>query len=220
MKVGTDAVILGAWTSISHAERALDIGTGTGLLALMLAQRNLKVTIDAIEIEKNSAQQAASNFSLSKFSSRLKSHDISFSEFLGIQHSQPYDLIICNPPYFSASLRAPVKERSLARHDDSLSLEELFKGVASLLHSNGRFSLILPAGAYDRSKRIAEKYALYPARILHVKPIPDKEPIRICMEYSFEPGTTEEKTLLIEEGGRHIYSKDYIKLTNDFYLDL
>ncbi len=218
MKVGTDGVILGAWTDIDHVRKALDIGTGTGLLALMLAQRSSLLQIDAIEIEKKSAEQATSNFSSSKFSSMIQCFYLSLNEYLQNQRSPMYDLIICNPPYFSSSLRPEGKERSLARHDDTLSLEEMFEGAAALLLPNGKLSLIIPAELYERSREIATENAMFPIRLLHIKPTPDKEVKRVCLEYSFEESECKEETLIIEEGGRHLYSEAYTGLTKEFYL--
>jgi len=220
MKVGTDGVILGAWTDLEQAKKALDIGTGTGLLALMLAQRSALIHIDAIEIEEKSAQQAASNFVNSQFSSRIQSVEISFNKYLKKLEKPFYDLIICNPPYFSSSLRPPEKERSMARHDDTLSLEELFEGVATILLPEGKLSLVLPAELKEKSRVLAAKYSLFPVRVLRIKPTPEKEEKRMCLEYGFKAGDCKEETLIIEAGGRHVYSDAYIELTKDFYLEI
>ncbi len=218
MKVGTDGVLLGAWTNVENASKVLDIGTGTGLIALMLAQRNIQLTIDAIEIEKNSARQAASNFQLSKFSERIVVQEISFQEFCGAQKVPAYDLIVCNPPYFSSSLRAVSDERTLARHDDVLSLDELFEGVSVILNPKAYFALILPADLFSKANDLAKKHSMYLIRVLHVKPTPEKEEKRVCVEYGFKSCIPEEETIVIEEYGRHGYSKEYISLTKDFYL--
>lgn len=219
MKVGTDSVILGAWTDVEYAKKALDIGTGTGLLALMLAQRSSTLNIDAVEIEGKSAMQATSNFLSSKFSSRIQSFEISFSDHCRNLKKPLYDLIICNPPYFSSSLRAPEKERSLARHDDTLSLEELFEGVARILLPDGKMSIVLPADLKEKLSGIAAEYDLFPLRVLNIKPTPEKKEKRVCLEYGFQVENCWEETLIIEEGGRHIYSEAYIDLTKAFYLE-
>ncbi len=202
MKVGTDGVILGAWTKVEKAVRALDIGTGTGLLALMLAQRDPAIIVDAIEIEKESASQAAFNFEHSKFSDRLKAFEISFMDFCREPISSQYDLIICNPPYFSDSYRAPDPGRSLARHDDSLSLEDLFEGSVSLLAPGGTLSIVLPSDLAENCMDLAMTYSLYPRRLLHIKPTPTKEEKRTCLELRSGSIPVIHETLVIEEG-RH-----------------
>lgn len=219
MKVGTDGVILGAWTGIENTERALDVGTGSGLLALMLAQRDSSLEIDAIEIEKGSAIQAADNFRNSRFSERITCHEIAFREFCKDPASKHYDLIICNPPFFSDSYRAPDPGRSLARHDDELSLEELFSGSAPLLGSKGKISLVIPFGIIEKCLGLAKEHALYPLRFLHIKPTPDKEEKRSCIELGPETISPIHRTLVIEDKGRHKYSEDYLALTKDFYLN-
>ena len=129
-----------------------------------------------------------------------------------------YDLIICNPPYFSSSMRPQGKERSLARHDDGLSLEELFKGAAAFLLPTGKLSLIIPAELREKTREIAAKHTMFPVRVLHIQPTPEKEAKRVCLEYSFKADECTEETLVIEEGGRHVYSEAYTGLTKDFYL--
>ena len=219
MKVGTDGVILGAWTGIENAARVLDIGTGTGLLALMLAQRSPTLVADAIEIGKESAMQAAINFKNSKFSDRITAYEISFRDYCKDTASKNYDLIICNPPYFSESYRAPDHERSLARHDDTLSLEDLFKGSVSLMRSSGRISLVIPSGIVGKCLDLADKYALYSRRFLHIKPTRGKEEKRTCIEFGFSSVPAIHETLVIEDKGRHNYSLGYKALTKDFYLN-
>ena len=220
MKVGTDGVILGAWTNASKAKSALDIGTGTGLLALMLAQQNSNIVIDAIEIEKNSAAQAASNFDKSPFASRITAHETSLQNFLDRTSGREYDLIICNPPYFTESYRATGKERSLARHDDSLPVNVLLQGSANLLAKEGILSLVLPYDVVKGLIALAAEFGLFPLRQLLIRPTPQKDIKRVCLELGFsitEDVATE--TLVIEENGRHNYSEVYSKLTQDFYLD-
>lgn len=219
MKVGTDGVILGAWTSVEDCTRALDIGTGTGLLALMLAQRESSLIIDALEIEKESAAQAALNFKNSRFSERITDHEISFREFCKDPASKYYDLIICNPPYFSESFRAPDPGRSLARHDDALSLEDLFEGSSPLLGSKGRISLVIPSGNVERCIDLAAAHALFPLRFLHIKGTPEKAETRTCIEFGSASMNAIHESLVIEEEGRHNYSDGYKILTKDFYLN-
>ena len=141
----------------------------------MLAQRNPIVTIDAIEIEKKSAGQAASNIQLSKYSERIAIQEVSFQKFYTAQESPHYDLIACNPPYFSSSLRADSAERTLARHDDALPLDVLFEGVSVIMNLEGRFALILPAEMFSKAEELAKKHSMYLIRALRVKPTPEKQ---------------------------------------------
>lgn len=219
MKVGTDGVILGAWTNLENTTRALDIGTGTGLLALMLAQREPSLVLDAIEIETECAAQAGLNFKNSRFSAKITAHEISFREFCKDPASKHYDLIICNPPYFSESFRAPDPGRSLARHDDTLSLEDLLEGSVPLLGLKGRISLVIPSGNVEKCLDLAAAHALFPQRLLHIKPTPEKAEIRTCIEFGYASTTAIHESLVIEEAGRHNYSEGYKTLTKDFYLN-
>jgi tRNA1Val (adenine37-N6)-methyltransferase len=216
MKVGTDGVLLGAWADVTGAERILDIGTGTGLIALMLAQRS-QAMIDAIEINAQAARQAGENFKNSPWSERINIFHTSFQEFQ-IHDKINYDLIICNPPYFINSLKAPDAIRSLARHDDMLSRHDLIKGVSNLLSKNGIFSIIVPYTGSDVLIVLASEYRLYPQKILKIKPVPGKEINRIILEFGKSTGQLLESEMIIETGKRHQYSSEYINLTRDFYL--
>ncbi len=144
MKVGTDGVLLGAWTSVPDpGGRVLDVGTGTGLIALMIAQRTKDVWVDALEIDPLSAGQAKENFQDSPWKDRLNCIHSSFQDY-AIQNNDRYDLIICNPPFFSGSMKTDSKEKNLARHDDSLSLGEIFRGSVPLMKETTILCLILP----------------------------------------------------------------------------
>lgn len=218
MKVGTDGVLLGAWARIPEGcSEVLDIGTGTGLLSLMLAQKFTDSNLMAVEIDQDSVIQANENFQNSKWKDRISLREISFQDF-SLQISQKYDLIISNPPYFKDSLQASDSSRSIARHQFSLSLEELFSGVKNILNSNGYFSLILPADQKMKCLSLAKEVRLFPQRILHVRPNPDKKFIRVLIEFSFSMKDPSEHELIIEKGKRHEYSDEYIELTRDFYL--
>ena len=218
MKVGTDGVLLGAWTGLPEkGSEVLDIGTGTGLLSLMIAQKHLNAKITAIEIDKASCRQAKENFKDSTWEDRLSVEEISFQDF-GLRSSQKFDLIIVNPPYFSNSLPASDPSCSLARHQQNLSLEELILGVKKLLHPDGYLSLILPSDQKTKCLVLAKEMGLLPFRILNVRPNPGKEFIRVLIEFSFNMKNFIENELVIEKNKRHEYSNDYIQLTKDFYL--
>lgn len=218
MKVGTDAVILGAWTAVDGALSALDIGTGTGLLALMLAQRSAELTIDAIEIDPAAAGQAAANVAASLFAGRIRVWQCDFRTF-DIGAGGSYDLVICNPPYFNKSFKPGEISRTLARHADTLDLSLLFSGAAKALSESGRISIILPSGQAATAKKQARLHGLYPARIMEVLPVPGASPKRHCMEFSRVDVAPALGSVVIEERGRHGYSDTYRELVREFYLD-
>ena len=219
MKVGTDGVLLGAWTSVpGPGGRVLDIGTGTGLIALMIAQRTLGVWVDALEIDMPSAGQAKENFQNSPWKERLNCYHSSFKEYAS-NCNKPYDLIICNPPFFSASFKTPSKEKNLARHDDSLPLRDLFKGSLSLMKESALISLIVPFHKQGQVLELASEHKMHCRRLTRVIPVPGKPPHRVLLELSFIPGKCYEEDLTIETEGRHMYSEPYKTLTQDFYLD-
>lgn len=214
MKVGTDGVLLGAWANLEHADRILDIGTGTGLIALMAAQRNEKARIDAVEIEYNAFIQASENIATSPWAERISLHNSSIQEF-----SQPYgfDAIICNPPFFINSTKNPGTERILARHTDSLTHADLLNGAERLLTGNGTLHIILPVQEAILFINEAQNKSFYASRITRVSPNPEKMPNRYLMEFFKSP----QKTVIneiITELERHQYSDAYKALTKDFYL--
>lgn len=217
MKVGTDGVLLGAWANTDNVQRVLDIGTGTGLIAIMLAQRST-AGIDAIEIEKIAAKQAIENSSNSPWKDRIRVHPISLQEFL-IVHKVKYDLIVSNPPYYTNSYTNPDPERKIARHNEMLSPDELFSGVSEILSAKGRFAIVYPSDLLSTLNEKALKYNLYMNRITEVFPTPQKPSKRILAEFSFQNGIIERNKITIEDNGRHKYSKEYIAITKDFYLN-
>ena len=221
MKVGTDSVILGAWVSVENVRQALDVGTGTGILSLMLAQRINglieAVEIDGVEIVKNAYQQAQRNVENSPWKQRITIFHDSFQDY-STKTSKKYDLIISNPPYFINSYKSNQTERTLARHSDELPWDQLIGKSAELLNDSGRIALIIPAEGYNFFSGIADKYGLQPLRVLKIFPKPLAPLKRIAVEYSFSAGCCIEEELIIEEGGRHVYSKEYKSLTKDFYL--
>lgn len=214
MKVGTDGVLLGAW-SRSVEGNILDIGTGTGLIALMLAQRTKTALIDAIEIDKTASKEAQANFNNSKWKSTLTIVNQSLQNYLP---NKKYHLIVSNPPFFIDATKAPEISRNTARHTDNLSFSELINSVCSLLTEEGIFSLILPTREANQFIELAQTKQLWLNRKCLVKPNPTKTPKRVLMEFSFKNIPTVEETLTIEAEKRHQYTKEYISLTKDFYL--
>jgi len=216
-KVGTDAVLIGAWAQAVKARSILDIGTGTGVIALMMAQRS-KAEIDAIDMEKSSYEQALENAAHSPWHDRIKVHHASLQDFIKA-NSKKYDLIITNPPYFVDSFKAPDEERKHARHNDTLSFADLIEGVKKLLHDTGKFYIILPTKEALDFKVLAEKKGLFLAKRLRVKTklVNDTEK-RHLMQFGFNEGPLSDQTLSIEKGGHHDYTDEYKLLTGDFYL--
>lgn len=216
MKVGTDGVLLGAWANVCNVDSVLDIGTGTGLVALMIAQRS-SASIRAIEIDGNAAIQAVENKERTPWKDRITVEHTDFKEY---NSDKKYDLIVSNPPYFTDSLVSPDKKRSTARHANELTFGELIEGVSRLLAPNGAFSLIIPTDNLSKMEEIASAFNLYPARQTHVLPKPGSAPKRTLVTFTFGEKENIETDELIVELSRHQYSTDYISLTKEFYLKM
>jgi tRNA1Val (adenine37-N6)-methyltransferase len=217
MKVGTDGVLLGAWTNVeNNVSHVLDIGTGTGLLALMLAQRTNKAIIDAIEIDENSYNQATSNVNRSTWATRIT---VIHEPLQTYDPQKKYDLIVSNPPYFSHSLKNPNLSRKIARHTDTLSPNELIEHTLRLLSRNGRLCVIYPTTEGLLFRKEAESKQLYCSRMTTVFPNIGAHAKRLLMEFSLMPSAYREDEIVIENKARHDYSTEYIMLTKDFYLN-
>lgn len=215
MKVGTDGVLLGAWAPAKDALQILDIGTGTGLVALMLAQRS-QAAITALEIDKDASIQAIENIERSPWQSRI---EVVRADFKSYRPALTFDLIVSNPPYFIDSMKCPDGQRSTARHTNELSYEDLIEGVSALLSHNGTFCIVIPTDVSEKVKSIALKYHLYPERQLFVITKPGATPKRTLINFTFKEQDcyTEE---LLTEISRHQYSQEYIALTKDYYMKL
>ena len=217
MKVGTDGVLLGAWWELSVCSNVLDIGTGTGLIALMIAQRNAKASIDAIDIDEGCILQAKQNIIQSPFAHRVCVQQYSFRDFVQ-QIDKKYDLIISNPPYFQNALKPPSLSRSYARHTDTLSFYEIISERVSLLTENGRIALILPHEFKKSILAHAATVNLFAHRITNVFPLFHKPAKRLLIEFGRQEVACVEDNLIIERG-RHQYTDEFKALTVDFYLD-
>ncbi len=226
MKVNTDGVLLGAAMTIRPADRSmLDVGTGTGTIALMAAQRLAQlrhpelvdaVRVDAIDIDGASAAEAAMNFENSPWGECMRAHHQSLDEFAESSDNK-YDLIFSNPPYFEDSLPAPEERRCNARHTVGLSYRELLEFAAERLTGNGRFAIVLPADQEAALTRCARMNGLHPFRIMRVRTVPRKAPGRIVAEFSRERCVDpEDFVLTIQDEGK--YTQEYLSLTHDFYL--
>jgi len=217
MKVGTDAVLLGSWTDTSESHFILDIGTGTGILALMLAQRS-KAAIDAIDIEESACIQARENIKASPWENRIKIHHVPLQEFAK-STDRKYDLIVSNPPYFIDSSKASGIERSISRHTDLLPFDELIDSALSLMSSNAKFCLILPLKEGKLFRGMAEAKNLFLTRILRVRGSVDQDTVkRLLMQFELVKKPLKEESIAIERKKRHHYTEEYKELTKEYYL--
>ncbi len=214
MKVGTDAVLLGAWIN-EDAKTILDIGTGCGIIAIMLAQKTNAV-IDAVEIDNKSSEQAKENAENCKWHNRINVHNISFQQFYREQNKK-YDIIATNPPYFSGSLKSPDDSRNLSKHDISLTFDELIEGVKCLLKKNGKFFIILPSNESLVFMQKALINSLYCNKILEIKPKKDKPTNRVLMQFEFKRKKQQKHELVLREKDGS-YTKEYADFTKEFYL--
>ena len=222
MKVNTDGVLLGAAMTLAPSDsRLLDIGTGTGTIALMAAQRLAgAVWIDAIDIDEPSASEAAANFEHSPWAESLHAHNLSLEEFgSALQQSEcRYDLIFSNPPYFEDSLTAPDERKSAARHtSDGLSYRDIFDFAKTHLSDSGRVAMVLPSDQETAICRYARMSGLHLFRVLRIRTVPRKAPSRIVIEFSrVRPQSVDDSILTIQNEGQ--YTQEYLSLTKDFYL--
>lgn len=220
MKIGTDGVLLGAWAPILHNPYSiLDIGTGTGIIALMLAQRSNAAQIDALEIEENAYEQATDNFENSPWNDRLFCFHAGLDEFME-EPEDEYDLIVSNPPFYAEDYKTNDEQRDLARFQDALPFEDLIEVADLLLSENGIFAVIIPYKEEERFLAIAKEFELYPIKITRVKGTPTTEIKRSLLAFKrFELPTLHSDELIIETA-RHQYTPEYIELTKEFYLKM
>ena len=214
MKVGTDGVLLGCWTDVPAEGSVLDIGTGSGLIALMVAQRT-QAQIDAIDIASDAYEQACINFAQSPWNERIMAHIASIQEW---QTQEQYDLIISNPPYFNNSLKNPDKGRELARHTDSLSYADLFAHSARLLKDEGRLSIILPAEAESEACSLARTHGLSLTRVTRVYSKESKPARRVLLSWTKKADCVVQEDILVLENAEGGRSAQYQELAKDFYL--
>jgi tRNA1Val (adenine37-N6)-methyltransferase len=214
MKVGTDGVLLGAWTPVMDVRKILDIGTGTGLIALMLAQRS-NAMIDAVEIDKEACREAKFNFDQSPWCDRLRLFEFDFQIFADSPRD-PYDLIVSNPPFFVNSLKNDNAALTVARHNDTLSFDQLIAGARKLLSSTGRLCLILPFMSCTEFRESARLAGFYLRQQTTVIPKFGRSPKRVLLEFTVQPGypVDNEFAILDEEG---VYTESYKTLTAPFY---
>ena len=224
MKIGTDGVLLGAWTPlINNPFNVLDIGAGTGILSLMLAQRsnaapNNVGIIDAIEIDEDAYEQCVENFEASPWGDKLFCFHAGLDEFVD-EPEDEYDLIISNPPFYTDDYKTDNTSRDLARFEDALPFEELIEAAALLLSDNGIFSVIIPYKEEERFVAMCKELDLFPLKITRVKGTPTSE-IKRCLLAFCRMEQTPLIDELVIEISRHNYTPEYIELTKDFYLKM
>ena len=216
MKVGTDGVLLGAWVDVDRCNRILDVGTGTGLIALMLAQRS-EATVDAIDIDAAACEQAQENAAASPFAGRVQ---VAHAAFANFDNTHPYDLIVSNPPYFARSLKCPDQQRSTARHNDTLPLDELLQDCRKRLTPTGRVALILPYDRKEELESVCEQFRFYFVRKTAVVSVAGLPPKRLLAELQTAPCLPPDENQLVIEQADHSFTADYIRLTKAFYLKM
>lgn len=218
MKVGVDSVILGSWADIVAGDKILDIGTGTGILALMCAQRNETAVVDAVEIDAASFSQACDNVMRSSFVNRIACHHSSIQEYGSLHHLRGvYDHIISNPPYFDEDTYSKDKSRNRARHTTDLTFHEIFEMSSWLLKPNGNLTLVFPYNSWRDIEYWAWSNRLYARRRLTIIHREGKDAKRMCAEFSLLKTVRCDSDLIIEDK-TNSYSDAYKKLTRDFYL--
>jgi tRNA1Val (adenine37-N6)-methyltransferase len=220
MKIGTDGVLLGAWAPIeNHPFSILDIGAGTGVIALMLAQRSHAEQIDALEIDEEAYEQSVDNFENSPWSDRLFCFHAGLDEFME-EPEDEYDLIVSNPPFYTDDFKSATEQRDLARFADAMPFEDLIEAADLLLSENGIFAVIIPFKEEESFLALAKEFELYPLKITRVKGTPTTEIKRSLLAFSRNEKIDFPTDELIIETARHIYTPEYIELTKEFYLKL
>lgn len=216
MKVGTDGVLLGAWADVAQAKRILDVGTGTGVIALIMAQRSLPTAhIDAIDIAAEAFEQATDNVLQSPWPTKVSVHKIPLQDFEGL----PYDLIVSNPPFFNKSYKPPEVSRTQARHTDTLSHEALLHNARRLLTPNGKLNLILPETEGNQLLSHAREMGWYCSRLCTFRSRKEKPVERLLLELQLTASITIEEQLTLYERDE-IWSPEYQSLTRELYLKL
>lgn len=218
MKVNTDGVLLGVWTNVDGAKTVLDIGAGTGLISLMIAQRS-NANITGIEIETNAADEAAQNVKNSKWSDRVSIQHISFQDFVTTSPNK-FDLIVSNPPFFSNGVKNTNPHLSMARHNHMLPFSDIIEGTIKLLSENGMLSIILPADAAQEFIEKTRSKSLFLTRLTEVKPFTDSKPNRCLMEFGKVQVTLQKTEMSVFDETGKDYSKEFKILARDFYLKL
>lgn len=218
MKVGTDGVLLGAWVKVEECHRILDVGTGTGLIALMAAQRSA-ADITAIDLDDGAVEQAQENVAASPWKQRIRVMAMDMRKMEVEKPDMLFDALLCNPPFFENSLKCPDAARTMARHTDTLSFDELARSAARLLAPHGELSVVIP---YDRAADMtvsAACYGLFVSRKTVVYGVEGARPKRVLMAFAREAASCISDTLTIRDK-EHQYTPEYIRLVSPFYLKM
>ncbi|NIK91610.1 methyltransferase [Mangrovimonas sp. CR14] len=222
MKIGTDGVLLGAWSKIdNHPRNILDIGAGTGVISLMLAQRSDAPAIDALEIDPDAYEQSVENFENSPWDDRLFCYHAEFTEFVAemFEEEETYDIIVSNPPFYTEQVSSGNSKRDQARMSSSLPFEDLIEGTSLILSENGIFNVVIPNKEETTFIQLASQFELFPFEIMRVKGTGTSEIKRSLLAFSFEQKDPEFSELIIETE-RHQYTDAYKELVKDFYLKM
>lgn len=218
MKVGTDGVLLGAWCNVENAMRVLDVGSGCGLISLMIAQRTVSAIVTGVEIDNDAYEESAENVANSPWQNRVSMVHNSFADFYKNAPTK-YDLIVSNPPFYENALAAPDAQRNKARQAEALPPDELFSLSAQMLTDNGLLSVIYPAESLPRLKDIASNCGLYPIRIALISGRESMPPKRVLAEFGkISRDTSIESFAVYQQSGKH--TEEYINLTHNFYLKM
>ena len=220
MKVGTDGILLGAWADVSDVKTALDIGTGTGLIAIMLGQRAPEASIHGVDIDEQSCRQAKDNARAAPWSGRLDIYHQSIQEFAR-EYDHRYDLIVSNPPFFTGGTFSQEQDRNSVRHTVKLPHSDLLRVVQTMLSDKGRFAVVLPYIEGLRFQELAEGYNLHCNRVTEVLPRANRPVERLLMEFGREAKEQQADQLIIrDEGEGEVWTEAYVALTGSFYLNM
>ncbi len=214
MKVNTDGVLLGAWADVAQSTTILDIGTGTGVIALMTAQKNLSATIDAIDLDEDAFLQTKENFERSSWHQRLNAIQCSVQNY---SIERRYDVIISNPPYFIDDFKTSNEQKNIAKHSTALTYEELISGISRLLSVHGKAFLSIPVFNVERMQRIAAQQNLFSIKLTEVIAVEGKLPYLALMQLTRQQQVLSKSTITIKDG-KGAFTSEYIELTKDFYL--
>lgn len=217
LKVSTDGLLFGAWVDHQGAKRILDIGTGTGLLALIAAQRNTEAWIDAVEIDDDSAAQAAENVAASPWPERIRVHRMDVRR---MKTADRYDLIVCNPPYYADYSTSPDARVAVAKHSDELRFAELLEAVEGLMSEDGRFAVIIPLSREGEFLKVAKGHGLHPSKRCVVRYVAHRPAKRVLLELRRNAGDVAGSTLTIEATGPFDYTPEYRAMIRDLMVEM
>lgn len=220
MKIGTDGVLLGAWADVEGVGHALDIGAGSGIIAIMLSQRSPELLVHGVEIDEKSYFQAAENMRAAPWAARLQVFHASIQDFVAAPALETYDLIVSNPPFFTGGVFSYSHERNSVRHTVKLPHSDLLGAARCLLSEQGRFSVVLPYIEGLRFQELAQSYNLYCSRVTEVHGKAGKPVERLLMQFERKPKPVRSDTLVIQYGDNNDWTEEYRRLTGEFYLNI